>query len=105
MVRDLAELRRGLAHLADENRIVLALPAESSTGPEVPAAADARIATVFHFADLDAYARNLYAWMAEADRLGASVMIAWLPRPDGVGIALRDRLTRAADGVFLADLG
>ena len=47
-------------------------------------------------ATLGEYARNLYRWFAEADDLGATVILAELPPPGGIGTALRDRLIRAA---------
>jgi L-threonylcarbamoyladenylate synthase len=43
----------------------------------------------------DDYARVLYARLRQADRLGASVVVAVEPPPVGVGLAVRDRLTRA----------
>lgn len=44
----------------------------------------------------DEYARVLYARLRQADRLGAQVVLAVPPEPVGVGVAVRDRLARAA---------
>ncbi len=44
------------------------------------------------------YARALYAMLHEADRLGAGVLLVVPPPAEGVGIAVRDRLARAASG-------
>lgn len=42
------------------------------------------------------YARTLYASLREADLAGASVIYAELAEPTGIGIAVNDRLERAA---------
>jgi L-threonylcarbamoyladenylate synthase len=44
------------------------------------------------------YARRLYLRLHQADRLGLVVLVAVLPPAVGVGVAVRDRLTRAAAG-------
>jgi L-threonylcarbamoyladenylate synthase len=41
-------------------------------------------------------ARVLYARLREADARGHDVLVACLPRSEGLGVAIRDRLTRAA---------
>lgn len=46
--------------------------------------------------DLVAYARRLYAELRSADDDGVRVLIAVLPPPMGLGIAIRDRLEKAA---------
>ena len=46
--------------------------------------------------DLDSYARNLYADLRSCDSDGISIAVAVLPPPLGIGIAIRDRLLRAA---------
>lgn len=47
-------------------------------------------------ADLPTYARSLYAWLRDADDRGVDVVVAVLPRAEGLGHAVRDRLTKAA---------
>lgn len=44
----------------------------------------------------DAYAHELYHWLREADARGLDRLIAVLPAPSGIGVAVRDRLRRAA---------
>ncbi|MEZ5170327.1 MAG: L-threonylcarbamoyladenylate synthase [Acidimicrobiia bacterium] len=44
------------------------------------------------------YARHLYARLREADRRGVDVIVALPPEPEGVGLAVADRLVRAAGG-------
>jgi L-threonylcarbamoyladenylate synthase len=46
--------------------------------------------------DLVVYARELYARLRDADERGVRVLIAVLPPPEGLGHAIRDRLTKAA---------
>ena len=46
--------------------------------------------------DLMAYARLLYAELRSADDEGVQVLIAVLPAPEGLGLAIRDRLEKAA---------
>jgi len=46
--------------------------------------------------DLVIYARELYARLRDADRRGVGTVIAVLPPEEGLGHAIRDRLTKAA---------
>ncbi len=46
--------------------------------------------------DLVMYARELYARLRDADERGIATLIAVLPPADGLGHAIRDRLTKAA---------
>ncbi len=54
-------------------------------------------ATLFSLPDARAAAaRALYATLREIDAKGFDVVVAVLPPADGLGLAVRDRLTRAA---------
>lgn len=44
------------------------------------------------------YAEELYAALHEADRLNLATVVALVPQGDGIAVAVRDRLTRAAHG-------
>ena len=46
--------------------------------------------------DLVVAAQQLYAWLRDADDRGLEVVVAVLPRPVGLGHAIRDRLRKAA---------
>jgi len=46
--------------------------------------------------DVEKFARELYDRLREADREGAEAIVVVLPPPTGLGIAVRDRLMRAA---------
>jgi L-threonylcarbamoyladenylate synthase len=48
--------------------------------------------------DLVIAARELYRDLRAADRAGLDAIVVVVPPPDGIGIALRDRLTKAAAG-------
>ncbi len=49
-------------------------------------------------ADVDEFARSLYARLREADRAALDVVLAVAPPADGMGAAVADRLLRAAAG-------
>ena len=46
--------------------------------------------------DLVLAARGLYGWLRDADERGATDLVVTLPPAQGLGIAVRDRLSRAA---------
>ncbi|MHB1090631.1 MAG: L-threonylcarbamoyladenylate synthase [Ilumatobacteraceae bacterium] len=46
--------------------------------------------------DLNAYAKNLYEFLRLADRAECDVVVAVMPVAVGIGIAIRDRLSKAA---------
>ena len=62
-----------------------------------------RVAVLDHGDDLVAYARQLYADLRAADAAGADRIVAVLPAARGLGHAIRDRLTRAANRDPLTD--
>lgn len=53
----------------------------------------------------DEYARVLYARLRQADRLGLDVLVCVAPPAVGLGVAVRDRLARAAAGSAAANAG
>lgn len=50
------------------------------------------------FASVEEYAKGLFSALRELERSGAEVILAELPVGEGVGLAVRDRLARAASG-------
>jgi L-threonylcarbamoyladenylate synthase len=48
--------------------------------------------------NVDEYAQDLYAALRRADQLGLVAVVAVLPPAEGIGVAVRDRLQRAATG-------
>jgi L-threonylcarbamoyladenylate synthase len=86
---------RSAALLAEHERVgVLAL--------EPPTDLPAGVVVLERPADVDDYARVLYARLREADRLALDVLLAVVPPSEGVGegiaAAVTDRLTRASTG-------
>jgi len=55
-----------------------------------------RAAQMPHAGILIPHAHTLFAQLREMDAQGVEVILALLPPPDGLGLAVRDRLTRAA---------
>jgi L-threonylcarbamoyladenylate synthase len=49
-------------------------------------------------ANVDEFARNIYAGMRRADELGFAELVIEIPEGQGIEIALLDRLTKAAQG-------
>jgi hypothetical protein len=47
------------------------------------------------------YAKKLYAEFFILDRLGCGLILAEYPGPEGIGIAIQDRLMKASGGQFL----
>ncbi|GAA2888680.1 L-threonylcarbamoyladenylate synthase [Nonomuraea rubra] len=100
------------SHYAPRARVVLVEPenvvAEAErvqeTGRQVgvllpPAFADAEVkahAVVALPASMAAYARGLYAFLRELDQRGCDVIIASPPAEQGLGVAIANRLRRAA---------
>lgn len=62
---------------------------------ELDAAGEQAI-VIDHGDDLVAYARRLYADLRMADEAGATHIVAVMPPAEGLGHAIRDRLTKAA---------
>ena len=46
--------------------------------------------------DLNAYAKQMYEFLRNADRQGCDVVVAVMPLDVGIGRAIRDRLTKAS---------
>jgi L-threonylcarbamoyladenylate synthase len=66
------------------------------TGRAVRLELPPRTVTLATPADADEYARVLYAALRQADVLGLDVVLAVPPPPTGIGLAVADRLRRAA---------
>lgn len=55
-----------------------------------------RVQVLDYSHDLNVYAKNLYEFLRLADRAGCEVVVAVMPQAVGVGLAIRDRLSKAA---------
>jgi len=87
------------AHYAPDVEVLLA---ESGTEAAAVAAARTslgqRVQVLDRTADLVVAAHELYADLRAADTAGLDALVVVLPPPTGLGLALRDRLTKAATG-------
>ena len=63
---------------------------------EIPALAPGRLFPIGNRDDLAAQAQNLFRLLREADREGAEIIYAHLPPEQGLGLALYNRMIRAA---------
>lgn len=85
------------SHYAPDCRVLLAESAEEVERlAEVERAAGSRVAVLDRTDDLVVAAQRLYDDLRAADRSGADVLVVRLPEPEGLGHALRDRLSKAA---------
>jgi L-threonylcarbamoyladenylate synthase len=48
------------------------------------------------FRTVDDYGRGLFSALRHFERAGVAVIVAQWPPPEGIGLALRDRLLRAS---------
>jgi L-threonylcarbamoyladenylate synthase len=82
------------SHYAPRCAVVLA----TDPGAAAALAADlpGRVEVLDLTDDLVAYAQQLYARLRAADEAGIDTLVAVLPPADGLGYAIRDRLTKAA---------
>lgn len=82
-----------VSHYAPSARVVLA----DTVGEATAVAARTPGAWILdHSDDLITYARNLYADLRSADERGVQTIVAVMPAAQGLGHAIRDRLTKAA---------
>lgn len=56
------------------------------------------VGSIILFPDLDHYARGLFSAIREMEAAQVDAILAEMPSPKGIGLALRDRLTRASGG-------
>ena len=92
LVETQRELRDGLDDLtAGKERVGVMLPQGWTV--------DRRAVEVFawnHFDDAAGLAQSLFAGLRELDRRGVAVIVCPVPARDGMGLAIRDRLEKAA---------
>ncbi|MET8995942.1 L-threonylcarbamoyladenylate synthase [Amycolatopsis sp. Hca4] len=100
------------SHYAPRARVVLVEPGEIATAAQAaqeqghqvgvflpPSCADVPVkahAVVAVPESMAGYARGLYGFLRELDQLGCDVIIASLPAEEGLGLAIANRLRRAA---------
>jgi L-threonylcarbamoyladenylate synthase len=92
----LAHMRADAARLAGEGRVVGVMAADEDAAAFDPAAV--RLVTLGPQAAPEQVAARLFAAMRELDAAGADAILARAPERDGLGLAIWDRLVRAAEG-------
>jgi len=86
-----AELNHALAHESIAHRVGVLLPADwTALRPDVT------VLSWGSWSDPGALARDLYHQLRALDDLGVEVIVCPLPPADGIGLAIRDRLRKAA---------
>ncbi|HUS15159.1 MAG TPA: Sua5 family C-terminal domain-containing protein, partial [Chloroflexia bacterium] len=94
-----AALAAAISEARRAGRVVgLLLPDEDLAALALLPAPDLRIAALGPGADLAGQAHRLFAALRDLDQAGADLILAHAPMPAGLGLALRDRLRRAASG-------
>jgi L-threonylcarbamoyladenylate synthase len=92
LVNDESDLNNHLAHLiAEKEKVGVMLPQDWTIHH--------RHAEVFHwnsFTNNEALAQTLFAGLRELDHRNVTVILCPLPADDGLGLAIRDRLQKAA---------
>ncbi|HEX9259527.1 MAG TPA: L-threonylcarbamoyladenylate synthase [Acidimicrobiales bacterium] len=85
------------SHYAPRCRVVLAADAQrAETIVEAERARGRRAEVLDPGPDLDAYAHSLYSWLREADARGLAVLVVVPPPDTGLGVAINERLRKAA---------
>ncbi|HLX63809.1 MAG TPA: L-threonylcarbamoyladenylate synthase [Planctomycetota bacterium] len=87
------------SHYAPRAEVILTTRAEAAEREAALRAAGkkvARLGELIDEHDMRAYARRLYAALRAADTQGADVLLATLPDERGLGLAIADRLRKAA---------
>jgi len=91
LVESEAELNHALAHESIAHRVGVLLPADwTALRPDVT------VLSWGSWSDPGALARDLYHQLRALDDLGVEVIVCPLPPADGIGLAIRDRLRKAA---------
>jgi L-threonylcarbamoyladenylate synthase len=91
LVENEAELRQAVEAEARRHRVGVLLPQEWAT----PASA-ATVLCWGRWSEPESLARELYGQMRALDEAEVEVIVCPLPKPEGIGLALRDRLRKAA---------
>ncbi|MEI6298363.1 MAG: L-threonylcarbamoyladenylate synthase [Actinomycetota bacterium] len=85
-----------IAHYAPNARVELCTSRDEATAQRDTYVIKGVAAEVLHYEDVTTYALSMYDDLRSADLRGSSVVLAVLPPDTGLGIAIRDRLSKAA---------
>ena len=85
------------SHYAPTCTVELVATAESAISRAQQLESNSKQVHILNFSqDLNAYAKNMYEFLRDADRQGCDVVVAVMPANEGIGRAIRDRLTKAS---------
>lgn len=86
------------AHYAPACEVIVATDAADAESLLFERRSAGQQAEVWSVDDLDAFAHDLYARLRNADERGLDTLIVIVPPSEGIGVAIIDRLLRAATG-------
>ena len=85
-----------IAHYAPNARVELCHSISEAEERRIAYSSNGISADVLHYEDMTTYALSLYDRLRSSDLRGCNVVLAVLPPDMGLGIAIRDRLSKAA---------
>ena len=95
---DVASAAARLGEVGAGDRVALLAGSAADLESLAAGAGDRDLVVLEPVGEADGFAHHLYARLRQADRLGCAVVLVVAPNPSGVGVAVRDRLARAAAG-------
>jgi L-threonylcarbamoyladenylate synthase len=96
LVENEDELRRAVEREAREHRVGVLLPEEWPMPGGAAPASSVIVLRWGRWSEPESLARELYAQMRALDEAGVDAIVCPLPKAEGIGLALRDRLRKAA---------
>jgi L-threonylcarbamoyladenylate synthase len=91
LVDGLRELDNVVQREASEHRVGVLLPSDWTLETGAPAT----VLPWGNWSEPESMARDLYGQMRALDELGVEIIVCPLPPPEGMGLAIRDRLRKA----------
>ncbi len=85
-----------IAHYAPNARVELCYSISEAEERRIVYSSNGILSDVLHYEDMTTYALSLYDRLRSSDLRGCNVVLAVLPPDMGLGIAIRDRLSKAA---------
>ena len=85
-----------IAHYAPNARVELCYSTSEAEERRIAYGSNGILSDVLHYEDMTTYALSLYDRLRSSDLRGCNVVLAVLPPDMGLGIAIRDRLSKAA---------
>ena len=96
LVENEDELRRAVEREARQHRVGVLLPEEWPMPAGTAPASSVMVLRWGRWSEPESLARELYSQMRALDEAGVEAIVCPLPKAEGIGLALRDRLRKAA---------